>query len=124
MKLSPACWPPRLAELTDSEVVQRISADAYVRAYVPVIGIVPKPALEDYSERIKRGQVWLLSHENSAAGVLVLEPGDDWLTVYSIAVGPAFQGRGFGRMLLDWADHRATVVGAKELRLYTNARIR
>jgi len=118
MKLSPAYWPPRLAELTDSEVVQRISADAYVRAYVPVIGI------EDYSERIKRGQVWLLSHENSAAGVLVLEPGDDWLTVYSIAVGPAFQGRGFGRMLLDWADHRATVVGAKELRLYTNARIR
>jgi hypothetical protein len=88
MKLPPACWPPRLAELTDAEVVRRISADADVPAYVPVIGAVPKPALEDYSERIERGQVRLLTHEKSAAGVLVLEQGNDWLTVYSIAVGP------------------------------------
>jgi len=38
-------------------------------------------------------------------------------------VRPAFQGLGLGRLLLDWADHRASAAGVRELRLYTNARM-
>jgi len=107
----------------DIDLVRAISAEAYVPAYLPVIGAVPKPALEDYGERIEHGQVWILTHDGSTAGVLVLEPAEDWLTVYSIAVRPAFQGLGLGRLLLDWADHRASAAGVRELRLYTNARM-
>jgi len=114
----------RLATLTDAELVRDISAEAYVPAYLPAIGIVPKPATEDYSERIERGQVWILVQGPSAIGVLVLEDGDTWLTVYSIAVMPQFQGFGFGRVLLDWADRRASIAGLSESRLYTNARMK
>ena len=37
----------RCASPSDLEVVQRISADAYIPAYMAVIGAVPKPAHED-----------------------------------------------------------------------------
>ena len=113
----------RLAEVSDAELVRCISAEAYVPAYLPVIGAVPKPALEAYDERIDQGQVWILTYEASAAGVAVLEREADWLTVYSIAVRPAYQGLGLGRLLLDWADQRASAAGVAELRLYTNARM-
>ena len=123
MKLPPARSSFRLAELVDSDLVRRISAEAYVPAYLPVIGVVPKPALEDYSERIGHGQVWILTHDGSPAGVLVLEHGEDWMTVYSIAVRPTFQGLGLGRLLLDWGEKTASAAGVTELRLYTNARM-
>jgi len=44
----------------DKEVIQRISADAYVPAYMAVLGTIPKPATEDYGEHIEKGQVWIL----------------------------------------------------------------
>jgi len=60
----------RLADVTDSELVRAISEEAYVQAYLPVIGAVPKPAHEDYGERIAQGQVWVLLHKAAPAGVL------------------------------------------------------
>ena len=49
----------RRAGLADLPLVQQISADAYISAYVPVLGYVPKPAEEDYGPRIARGEVWI-----------------------------------------------------------------
>jgi hypothetical protein len=37
----------RRASLGDADVVQRISADAYIPAYLAVLGTIPKPATED-----------------------------------------------------------------------------
>ena len=37
---------------------------------------------------------------------------------------PAFQGLGLGRLLLDWADRRASAADVPELRLYTNAQMK
>ena len=42
----------RLAVAGDAALVQTISAAAYKPAYLAVVGFVPKPAVEDYSERI------------------------------------------------------------------------
>ena len=113
----------RLARSSDAEIVRQMSAEAYVPAYLPVIGAVPRPANENYADRIAQGQVWILLSEQSPAGVLVLERGEAWLTVYSIAVRPCFQSLGFGRLLLDWADSQASAAGLRELRLYTNERM-
>jgi hypothetical protein len=38
----------RQANSVDKEAIQRISADAYVPAYMAVLGTIPKPATEDY----------------------------------------------------------------------------
>ena len=113
----------RRADQSDLAVVQGISADAYVAAYVPVLGYIPLPAEEDYRPRIERGEVWLLACGDSYVGVAVLEERRDHLLVYSIAVRPTEQGRGHGRALLDFADQRAIAVGLAVIRLYTNVRM-
>jgi ribosomal protein S18 acetylase RimI-like enzyme len=113
----------RRADQSDLAVVQGISADAYIAAYVPALGYIPLPAEEDYGPRIERGEVWLLACGDSDVGVAVLEERRDHLLVYSIAVRPTEQGRGHGRALLDFADQRAIALGLAVIRLYTNVRM-
>jgi ribosomal protein S18 acetylase RimI-like enzyme len=87
---------------------------------MPVLGTIPKPAIEDYRSRIERGEVWILEIEGEPAGILVLEGNADHLLIYSIAVEPDAQRQGYGRALLDFADKRAIELGLHEVRLYTN----
>ena len=104
----------RLAQPADLALVTAISHDAYA-GYEPLLGILPMPAQEDYAPRIAAGQVWLLGE----AGVLVFERHPDHALIYSVALRPAAQGQGQGRLLLDHAE--ALAAGLPELRLYTNA---
>jgi hypothetical protein len=63
----------RRAAPGDVDIVQRISADAYIPAYMSVLGTIPKPATEDYRPRIERGEVWILEIEGEPTGIVVLE---------------------------------------------------
>ena len=114
----------RNAEPSDLAVVQQISADAYIAAYVPVLGYIPQPAEEDYSTRIARHEVWIIERDGYAVGVAVLEEKPDHLLVHSIAVRPTEQRRGYGRALLEFADQRAVAIGVPEIRLFTNIRMK
>ena len=114
----------RNAEPSDLAVVQQISADAYIGAYVAVLGYIPQPAEEDYSTRIARHDVWIIERDGHAVGVAVLEARPDHLLVYSIAVRPTEQRRGYGRALLVFADQRAAAIGVPEIRLFTNIRMK
>ena len=79
-----ASSPPivRRAGPSDVGVVQQISADAYIPAYKAVIGAIPKPAFEDYTPRIQRGEVWILEVDGEAVGVAARrrEPTTCWST--------------------------------------------
>jgi len=121
--LSASATATRIAQLSDAPVVQDISAEAYVPAYQAIIGAAPKPAYEDYTDRIKRGEVWILDLVDGPSGVTVLEPTDDYLLIYSIAVRPQYQGRGYGKLLLAFAEQQAAARGLAEVRLYTNRRM-
>jgi ribosomal protein S18 acetylase RimI-like enzyme len=113
----------RRADTVDKEAVQRISADAYIPAYMAVIGTIPKPATEDYGERIEKGEVWILEVEGEPKGVAILEEYANHLMIYSIAVKPDAQRKGYGSTLLDFADQRAIELGLHQVRLYTNERM-
>ena len=113
----------RRANPIDKEVIQQISADAYVPAYMAALGTIPKPATEDYGARIEKGEVWILDVEGEPTGVAVLEERADHLLVYSIAVKPDAQRKGYGTALLEFADQRAIGLGLREARLYTNERM-
>lgn len=110
----------RLATTADVELVRAISANTYIPVYVALIGAVPLPAREDYTNRILNGEVWIAEVEGVAAGVLVIEEGDEFLMVYSVAVDPLLQGRGLGRELLAHAERCAAARQLRQLRLYTN----
>jgi GNAT superfamily N-acetyltransferase len=101
----------RRASPGDVDTVQRISADAYIPAYMAVLGTIPKPATEDYGPRIERGEVWILENEGEPTGIAVLEENNDHLLIYSIAVKPDAQRKGYGRALLDFADKQAARLG-------------
>ena len=58
----------RLAASDDVSVVSAISAEAYVAAYMPIIGVVPAPAHEDYGRWIDEGEVWLAVVEGEPPG--------------------------------------------------------
>jgi ribosomal protein S18 acetylase RimI-like enzyme len=90
--------------------------------WIPVIGVRPLPLEADYDQLIEAGSVTVLI-EPDAGGiaaliVLALEPAA--LLIKNVAVGPVFQRRGFGRILLAHAEDVARVAGLGTVRLYTN----
>jgi len=113
----------RAACLSDAAAVREISAEAYIPIYQAIIGAIPRPAHENYAGRIARGEVWMLEADDAPAGVVVLEPKANHLMVYSIAVHPRDQGRGYGKLLLAFAEQHAATLGLPEVRLYTNVRM-
>ena len=110
----------RRADPGDAQTAHRISADAYIPAYMSVLGTIPRPATEDYGPRIERGEVWILEIAAEPTGFVVLEESTDHLLIYSIAVRPEVQRKGYGKALLDFVDKRAIQLGLHEVRLYTN----
>ena len=67
--------------------------------------------------------MWVLEVEDEPTGIAVLEERADHLLVYSIAVKPDAQRKGYGIALLNFADQRAIALGLREIRLYTNERM-
>jgi GNAT superfamily N-acetyltransferase len=116
---TPAIPTVRPAVAADVPAIERIVHDAYVK-YVARIGKPPGPMLDDYAARVAAGEVSVCADGEEIAGILVLEPAADHLLLDNIAVAPAWQGRGVGRLLLDFADHQARGAGHAELRLYTH----
>jgi ribosomal protein S18 acetylase RimI-like enzyme len=113
----------RQARPLDAETVHQISREAYTAAYLPVIGLVPKPGIEDYRPHIKRGEVWIFEAADEPIGFIVLEKKSEFLLVYSVAVKPSHQRKGHATTLLRFADQHAIAIGVKAVRLYTNQRM-
>jgi GNAT superfamily N-acetyltransferase len=110
----------RLATSTDTKAVRDVVLAAY-RPYIPRIGREPGPMLDDYACRIAAGQVWVLEEQDRIAGVLVLEEQTDSFLLDNIAVPPDCQGKGYGRLLIGFAEAEATRRGWHAITLYTHA---
>jgi GNAT superfamily N-acetyltransferase len=54
------------------------------------------------------------------AGLIELTEAGDALHVGNVAVRPGSQGTGLGRLLMDFAERRAILLGLTRLSLYTN----
>ena len=112
----------RKAVVGDLQAVVSLTTAAYA-PYNAILDAPPIPVTEDYAPRIARGEVWLLESGGELAGVLTLERHADHAMIFSVAVSPAFQGKGFGIALLRHADEQTRQWGLPEIRLYTNAKM-
>ncbi len=108
----------RLATAADVDAVTQLVNDAYVK-YIARNGKVPGPMRGDYSALIGAERVHVLEDGNQILGVLVLIPETDIMLLDNIAVTPAAQGRGFGKILMQFADDRTRAAGLRAIRLYT-----
>lgn len=110
----------RAARPEDADAVRRLVQAAYGH-YAARMGKPPGPMLDDYHRRIKDGQTWVLDDGAQLAGVLVLEDaGDGALLLDNVAVAPSAQGKGYGRMLIAFAEQEARGRGYGAVQLYTN----
>ncbi|RVD49308.1 GNAT family N-acetyltransferase, partial [Mesorhizobium sp. M7A.F.Ca.ET.027.03.2.1] len=100
----------RRALADDLQTVISLTEAAYA-PYTALLGAPPIPVTEDYAPRIEGGEVWVLESGSEIAGVLTLERHDDHAMIFSVAVSPAFQGKGFGIALLKHADEQTRLWG-------------
>lgn len=109
----------RRAGVSDAAAIAAC-VDAAYRHYIPRLGKPPGPMLLDYATAVRERDVWVAEVGRVIVGALVLVPAGDYLLLDNIAVHPASQGQGIGRMLLELADREAARQGFTELRLYTH----
>ena len=109
----------RRATTADLAGIRQLINDAYQK-YVERIGRAPAPMTADYAAALEHSRVWVLENDRAIVGALVTESRADHLLLETIAVAPGAQGSGYGRLLLDRAEHDAAELGFDEVRLYTN----
>ncbi len=103
----------------DADAIRSLTREAYAK-WVLVIGREPLPMTADYATALRDHRFDLLWLGETIVGVVETIPRADHLLIENLAVAPAHQGRGFGRMLLVRAEELAAASGHAEIRLYTN----
>ena len=110
----------KAAGTQDIEMVRDLVRRAYAK-WVPVIGREPMPMQADYAGAIREHDIDLLYMDGKLVVLIETIVASDHLFIENVAVAPEHQGRGFGRRLLNHAEHKARDARVSELRLLTNA---
>lgn len=114
------------------EHVPQIKAmvDAAYTKYIERIGKPPAPMNADYMEILKTHDVYVLRDGNDLAGSIVLHEdksdSDPTLTIIkvnNVVVNPSCQGRGYGRILMEYAELEARKRGMNVIELFTNVKM-
>ena len=111
--------PLRRATAKDADAIAALVDRAY-RKYLPRIGRPPAPMTDDYHAVLRDHEVWVVDGRVAIDALLVLMPDADALFIDNIAVDPARQQSGLGRMLMAFAEDEARRRGLSALTLVTN----
>ncbi len=108
---------PRPATSADLLRIREIVAAAYEK-YLSRMERPPAPMLRDYQEAIAAGGLWVVG--DPVTGLVSLSPAGESLLIENVAVHPAAQGSGIGRLLMDFAEIEADRRRLRCVALYTN----
>jgi ribosomal protein S18 acetylase RimI-like enzyme len=114
---TPEPLSPRRATAADLPAIKALIDAAYAR-YLTRMDKPPGPMLRDYGPSVEAGTTWVTGSPITA--VLTLYPRDDHLLIENIAVHPGAQGRGFGRVLMSFAEQEAARRGLTRMTLFTH----
>ena len=103
----------------DARAIRALTREAYAK-WVPLIGREPLPMSADYEEALKSHRFDLLFDAGELIALIETIPHPDHLLIENVAVSPARQGEGLGRLLIDGVERLAVALGHAEIRLYTN----
>lgn len=109
----------RVAEPHEAGAITAIVMAAYAK-WIPLLGREPMPMRVDYEKAVLEHRFDLAVEDGEILGLIETVPHPDHLWIDNVAVAPAAQGRGIGRMLLAFTEERARAAGHPELRLVTN----
>ena len=108
---------PRPATAADLPAIREVVGAAYA-GYLSRMDRPPAPMRADYGAAVDAGQLWVTGRP--VTGLIELTKAGDALHVGNVAVHPGSQGTGLGRLLMDFAERRAILLGLTRLSLYTN----
>ncbi|ADV11861.1 GNAT family N-acetyltransferase [Mesorhizobium ciceri] len=109
----------RPAAPADAAAIRDIVRAAYAK-WVAVIGREPLPMRADYEKAVAEHPFDLAVEDDRIVGLIETMLAEDHLWIENVCVAPDAQGRGIGRLLLEWAERKAIESGRDELRLLTN----
>lgn len=116
----------RLATVEDVEAIKDVTSSAYSK-YIDRMGFPPAPMMIDFQQEIQKRdrEVHVLSHDDEVKGSITLipEPETNSLQVCSVVVDVNSQGRGFGRILMEFAESQCRERGFEAVTLYTNVKM-
>ena len=112
------------AEATDIPSIQSIINEAYSK-YIPRMNKTPAPMSTDYQALLTSPTYTIFvlrSSDEDIVGAFVLyqEENAKNLRINNMVVDPKAQGRGYGRVLMQYAEDVAKWRGCTALTLYTN----
>ena len=112
----------RKANPADEAAIVRCVQNAYEK-YIVRIGKKPGPMLNEYLPLIIDEKVFCGEFFGEIVGALVLKKFDGYMLLDNVALLPEYQGRGFGKQLIAFAEHYASENKYDEIRLYTNIKM-
>ena len=108
------------AGAADADRVRALTRASYAK-WIPVIGREPLPMAADYERAVRDHIVDLMFVGTEFAGLVETVNEGDHLLIENVAIGPAFQRKGYGGLLVAHTEQIARSLQLPELRLYTNA---
>jgi GNAT superfamily N-acetyltransferase len=90
--------------------------------YIDRLGHPPGPMTADYNRLIELEILYVLRINGDVLGAVCLAQEGDSIMVTNLVVDPATQGRGYGRVLINYAERMAISKGLAAVALYTNVK--
>ena len=112
----------RKAKPSDEATVVKCIKKSYQK-YIVRIGKKPGPMLDYYLPLIMDGNVFCGEFCREIVGVLVLKKFADYMLLDNVAILPEFQGKGFGKQLIAFAEQYSSENNYHEIWLYTNIKM-
>ncbi|KAL0932527.1 acetyltransferase protein [Colletotrichum truncatum] len=111
---------------TDIPVIQAIVNRAYAK-YIDRIGRPPAPMTANYTELLTAHNVFVLklTSTNDIVGSIILsqDAGANSIKINNLVVDTVAQGRGYGGLLMRYAEAFAEAKGRTSLTLFTNVKM-
>lgn len=116
----------RRARTDDVPQIQSMVREAYTK-YIDRIGKPPAPMSSDYTQLLNTHEVFVLENDDNhtvvGSIVLGLDGGSDSIKINNVVVDPAAQGKGYGRILMNYAEDFAQAQEKPALTLFTNVKM-
>ena len=110
----------RRATSADAAQVRAVVEQSYA-LYLPRMAGRPAPLDQDYREVLESSIGWVAELGGEILGVAIARIHADHVLLENVAVLPAAQGRGAGRLLITQVERYTVLLGVPQVRLYTNA---
>ncbi|KAI9035858.1 GNAT family N-acetyltransferase [Aspergillus affinis] len=95
--------------------------------YIPRMGKLPAPMAADYYELLKTREIYVLERleDHAIIGSVVLhrDSNTNSININNLVVDPEIQSKGYGRLLMNFAEDLARERGYEAVTLFTNIKM-